>query len=83
MNSLNNLEDMLFGEVGKDYCDLFYYLMLVNFLIVVAFVLTVIGYILRSKKVDMRIVAGGVVQALILSIGYFQHRILYSMCMRS
>lgn len=83
MGNLNGFHDMFFGLLDKEYCSIFYGLMLFMFLIVVSGVITLIGYILTAKNLSLPVITFGIFELLILSIGYMQQRMLYSMCLRA
>ena len=80
MSGLNNLHDMFFGELSREYCSLFYVLMVVNFGLVCLVALSTLVYVLSVKKLDFKILLFGVFEVALISIGYLQHRLLYSMC---
>ena len=52
------------------------------FLIVLSGVVTLIGYVLMAKNLSLPVVAFGILELLVLSIGYMQQRMLYSMCVK-
>ena len=82
MGNLNGFHDMFFGILDKEYCSIFYGLMLFMFLIVLSGIVTLIGYVVMAKNLSLPVVAFGILELLVLSIGYMQQRMLYSMCIQ-
>lgn len=80
MSGLNDLHEMFFGTLSKEYCSLFYVLMIVSFVLMCSVVLVTIGFALNTKKSSFKIIAFGVFELLVLFVGYLQQRLLYSMC---
>lgn len=70
-----------FSPLGKDYCDYFYYLSVINFILFVYIILAGLYTILFDKKKD------GLFNILLISlptfVAYFTNRLLYSMCVGS
>ena len=83
MGNLNGFHDMFFGVLDKEYCSIFYGLMLFMFLIVLSGIVSLVVYIVMAKNISLSVVAFGILELLILSIGYMQQRMLYSMCLRA
>ncbi len=82
MGNLNGFHDMFFGVLDKEYCSIFYGLMLFMFLIVLSGIVSLVVYIVMAKNISLSVVAFGILELLILSIGYMQQRMLYSMCIQ-
>jgi hypothetical protein len=82
MGNLNGFHDMFFGVLDKEYCSIFYGLMLFMFLIVLSGIVSLLVYIVMAKNFSLPVVAFGILELLILSIGYMQQRMLYSMCIQ-
>ena len=82
MANLNTFHEMFFGILSKEYCNIFYGLMLFMFLFVFFGVISLVIYVLTSKNVELPIVILGVVELLVISISYMQQRMLYSMCLK-
>lgn len=79
-NSNAGISDYLFGPLGAEYCNYFYYLTVLSFLTFL-FVLGSCLYIaVKSSKADY-------VQLMLVSfqpfLAYFVNRLFYSMCMNS
>jgi len=79
-NSNGGISDYLFGPLGAEYCNYFYYLTVLSFLTFL-FVLGSCLYIAVTKKsVDY-------IQLMLVSfqpfLAYFVNRLFYSMCMNS
>ncbi len=82
MGNLNSFHDMFFGVLDKEYCSIFYGLMLFMFLIVLSGVVSLIVYVVMAKNLSLSVVAFGILELLVLSIAYMQQRMLYSMCIQ-
>jgi hypothetical protein len=76
-----NLQDMLFGPLGKDYCLIFLFF---SFLALVTLVLTVLGGIalLFSKKGKPEFYIGIAYGIIMSALNYLVLRLLYNMCKR-
>ncbi len=76
---MDNLAETLFGPISKEYCIYFYYLSIIAFIWFILLVLStlVIG-ITERKRMGYYMPMIGV--ALMYLVGYFQNRLLYSMC---
>jgi len=79
-NSNEGISDYLFGPLGAEYCNYFYYLTVLSFLTFL-FVLGSCLYIaVKSSKPDY-------LQLMLVSfqpfLAYFVNRLFYSMCMNS
>ena len=73
MNQLQNLPELLFSPLGKDYCLYFYILS------VFAFVLLVVSKSLKNKGKGL--IFDLVTLTSVPLVLYFQNRLFYSMCM--
>jgi hypothetical protein len=71
--------DNLFGPLGKEYCIWFYFLSVLSF---VGLFLYLASGIYRgiSKKKDAMYFVGIAIISIWYIVGYFQNRLLYSMC---
>jgi hypothetical protein len=79
---MNNMLDSLFGPLDKKYCDYFYILSILGFILLAIFLVSsVLVGLSKRKGLDFYM------QALSVSIGYglfyFQNRLLHSMCLGS
>lgn len=79
---MNNMLDSLFGPLDKKYCDYFYILSILGFILLAIFLVSsVLVGLSKRKGLDFYM------QALSISIGYglfyFQNRLLHSMCLGS
>ena len=76
---MDNLADKLFGPLGKDYCIYFYYLSVINIILLTLLVISTL-----TLGMTKRMGAEFYLQMLIAAAGYvffyFQNRLLYSMC---
>jgi len=76
---MDKLMNQLFSPLSKEYCDYFYYLSVIGFILLSVLVLsTLLIGLTKRKGMDFY------VQMLSISFGYiifyFQNRLLYSMC---
>jgi hypothetical protein len=76
-----NVLDSLFGPIGKQYCSLFYYLSIISFTMYVGVVVGGLFHGVSSSKGLSYYLAIFWV-AVVYLIGYFQNRLLFSMCSR-
>lgn len=79
---MNNMLDSVFGPLDKKYCDYFYILSILGFILLAVFLVSsVLVGLSKRKGLDFYM------QALSVSIGYglfyFQNRLLHSMCVGS
>ena len=79
---MTNLNDQLFGPLGKDYCLYFYFLSLIGFILLIFLIISTL-FIGITKRKDSTFY----LQMLMISFGYiifyFQNRLLNSMCSNS
>lgn len=83
MNFLENQSTIMaaMAPLGKEFCDYFYYLTMINFILLV-YVILVAGYIfIFEKKRDSLFHV--MLSILPIFISYFTNRLLYSMCVGS
>ena len=66
MGNLNSFHDMFFGVLDKEYCSIFYGLMLFMFLIVLSGVVSLIVYVVMAKNLSLSVVAFGILELLVL-----------------
>jgi hypothetical protein len=70
-----------FAPLNKEYCDYFFYLTIINFILFVYILLAGLYVFLFDKKKD------GLFNILLVSlptfVAYFTNRLLYSMCVGS
>jgi hypothetical protein len=78
---MNSLSDM-FTPLDKDYCVLFYWLTVVNFvfLIIAALGFVVSLVMLFRNKVTLMSAMYSFLMILVYGLMYFQSRLFYSMC---
>lgn len=82
MENLYSLQNILFGELDKSYCDLFFYLMVFMFVSVLIGLTGIVSYIISSKKISFVMLGIMIVELLMVTIGYLQQRLVYSMCVK-
>jgi hypothetical protein len=73
--------DTLFGPVSKKYCGFFYYYSVICFLFYIMAVTGSIMYGVKHNKGPMFYFTAFIATG-IYAIGYFQNRLLFSMCTR-
>lgn len=76
-----NVLDALFGPVSKTYCSFFYYYSIICFIFYMMAVIGMITYGIKHSK-GASYYAFSIVASSIYLIGYFQNRLLFSMCTR-
>ena len=76
-----NVLDALFGPVSKKYCSFFYYYSVICFIFYMMAVFGIVAYGIKHGK-GAYYYAFSIVASSIYLIGYFQNRLLFSMCTR-
>ena len=81
MDHSNNFFKTPFAPLGNVYCDYFFYLSVINFMLFIYILVSAIYVFFFDKKKET------VFQILLISlptfVGYFTNRLLYSMCIGS
>uniref|UniRef100_A0A6C0KZ14 Uncharacterized protein n=1 Tax=viral metagenome TaxID=1070528 RepID=A0A6C0KZ14_9ZZZZ len=75
---MNNINEVFFSPLSKEYCVYFYFVTVVLFVILILAMFTMIISIFKSKKKDNYLLMMS--NILTLALVYFQNRLLYSMC---
>jgi hypothetical protein len=82
MSNLNNINDTLFGSIGRDYCLWFYFLSLFAFIALVIYLIPAIYLgITQRKGADYYFSVFGI--SVVYGVAYLQNRILHTMCLNS
>lgn len=81
MQGLNYLHELFFGVLGKEYCNFFYFLMVIQFLGLITAAVAVLTNLLTSKKLNLYMVVASLSYLVLFSFGYITQRMLYSMCL--
>ncbi len=83
MNSFQNNNSFMsaFAPLGGEYCNYFYYLTVLNFIILLYILLSALFIIFFEKKRENLFQV--ILVALPTFVGYFTNRLLYSMCVGS
>ena len=69
-----------FSPLDKSYCDYFFWLSVINFMLIIYILLTSLYVFFFEKKKDVLQIA---LVALPTFLSYFTNRLLYSMCIGS
>lgn len=81
MNQLDTFFKSPFAPLGKIYCDYFFYLTVINFILLVYILLSALYIFFFDKKKE------SIFQIILVSLptflAYFTNRLLYSMCVGS
>lgn len=77
-----NLEEFLFGSIGKEYCLYFYLLSVIGLFLMVIYVIAgiIVGI---SKKKDFMFFFQIFIIGMLYGLAYLSNRLLYNMCKRS
>jgi dolichyl-phosphate-mannose--protein O-mannosyl transferase len=74
----------LFGPLDSDYCNIFFFFMVLAF---VYFLISMVGLFIvilsKNQKKDGKTIGLILTNAIMMLIVYFTHRTLYSMCISS
>ena len=79
MNNLENLPDILFSPLSKDYCLYFYAVSVFAFVIAVIALLNIV-LLLFSKGPKKQLMGAYFMLFLVYFVLYFQNRLLNTMC---
>jgi hypothetical protein len=78
MNQEDSFFKSPFAPLGRVYCDYFFWLSVINFIVLLYILFSVLFTFLFDKKKQ------GILQIFLISLptflGYFTNRLLYSMC---
>lgn len=78
MNQEDSFFKSPFAPLGRVYCDYFFWLSVINFIVLLYILFSVLFAFLFDKKKQ------GILQIFLISLptclGYFTNRLLYSMC---
>lgn len=78
-----NLNNYLFGPVNSKFCAYFYYLSVIQFVVMIFMLMSLLYMLtLGSKKIDVKTVSTIVMGTLAYGVLYFQSRLLHSMCIQ-
>lgn len=78
--SLKSLNKEIFGKIDKKYCDYFYYLCLMSFVLIVIEVLTLGSKVVSGKNINWSV---EVYVSASFVLSYLANRLLYNMCKNS
>ncbi len=75
---MNQINDIFFSPLGKEYCAYFYIVSVIIFaMLVIALITSLITIIKSKKKTNPALL---ITNLFTLALVYFQNRLLYSMC---
>ena len=77
---MTEIMNYLFSPIGKEWCMYFYFLSIFAFVLFVIAILSLLGLLMKGRKVDGFTSFFMVFQPFLL---YFVNRIFYSMCVNS
>ena len=72
-----------FSPLGKQYCNYFYYVSIISFIMLVIAVLSLVFTLVLSKSKDKMLLMHSIPAFISLLLSYFTNRLLYSMCVGS
>jgi len=78
MNQFNQIPDILFSGLGKDYCFIFNIFTFLSLLTLSVFAVNIISNLLGKKAKGIRF--GDIILFALLFISYLRDRVFYSMC---
>ena len=70
------LEHLFFGPYNREFCNYFYFLMIITFIFFIVAVIQT-GYLLFKKKIG---IVEGIMAVVVPFIMYFTERLMYSIC---
>ena len=77
---MSDFENIVFGPLGKPYCNYFYFLSVIGYIFMILSLLSLLYVGATTKNTDSKFYMAGVTVILAYGIFYFQNRLLYSMC---
>lgn len=81
---MSNFMSNYFGPLNKNSCVYFLIICVIFFiLLVMAIVGNIIWLLNNFKRLNFRVVTGGVVMLFNIFLAYFVNRLLYTMCTKS
>ena len=72
-----------FSPLGREYCNYFYYVSIISFVLLVIAVISLIFTLALSKSKDKLLLLHSIPAFISLLLSYFTNRLLYSMCVGS
>ena len=78
MNQFNQIPDILFSGLGKDYCFIFNIFTFLSLLTLSVFAVNIISNVFGKKAKGVRF--GDIILFSLLFISYLRDRVFYSMC---
>ena len=70
------LEQLFFGPYSREFCNYFYFLMIITFIFFIVAVIQT-GYLLFKQKIG---IVDGIMAVVVPFIMYFTERLMYSIC---
>jgi len=78
MNQFNQIPDILFSGLGKDYCFIFNIFTFLSLLTLSVFAVNIVSNVFGKKGKGVRF--GDIILFSLLFISYLRDRVFYSMC---
>ena len=72
-----------FSPLGKQYCNYFYYVSIISFVLLVIAVISLVFTMVLSKSKDKMLLLHSIPAFISLLLSYFTNRLLFSMCVGS
>ncbi len=79
---MNNLLENLFGPMDKKYCEYFYILSIIGFIMMGMLLLTGL-FVGIAKHKNLDYFMGLIMGSMMYAVFYFQNRLIHSMCVGS
>jgi len=80
MNSFNDL----FTPLDRKYCNYFYYLSVISYIVFIIMILLLVWcLVFKPKKIDLYICLNTISIIISTFLAYFVNRLLYSICVKS
>ncbi len=78
MNQFNQIPDILFSGLGKDYCFIFNIFTFLSLFTLIIYAITILNNVFSKKGRNITII--DIMVFAILFISYLRDRVFYSMC---
>lgn len=80
---MNNLVDLFFGTVGKDWCLISFVLIIIAFIGLVGSIIAAIIAVFKIKTFSFTTIFALLLGVFVNAIMYMQTRVIYTMCINS
>lgn len=81
---MSNFQNIIFGPLGKESCNLFYFFTAFAFFSLIVFlILSLLLFLKQPKKISFTVLFNGILLFINLLLTYFVNRIFYNICIKT